>query len=558
MRVPFAGRRVEHLRRYRQVIEVLLRQGFGYMIEQLDLADYIPLGRRIFGARRRAEPVSIGGRIRRTLEELGPTYVKFGQLLSTRADLIPKDILIELERLQNRVSPVAFEAVRQVVESELERPLAEAYATFDPAPIAAASIGQVHRAVLPGGEAVVVKVQRPGVARTIQVDIEVLLQLARIAEERLRPELFSPVRLAEELGGVIRRELDYTVEGRYAERFRANFAAEPGIHIPQVHWRWTTPRVLTMERISGVKVTDVAALRSMGVDPQEIARRGARAFLKQVLIDGLFQGDPHPGNIFVEPDGRIALVDFGMVGRVDDETIAAVADLFLGIIRRDIDGVAEALGRVGVLSPEADWRALRLDMAELLDRHYGKTLREIDLGTILQDTLELAYRHRLRLPGNVLLLGRALLTMEGVGRTLDPEFNALEIAGPFAAELVRRRFSAAQVAERLVREVRAYGSLLAGLPRRLDDVLARASKNQLEIRFRHEGLEQLIHRFEIASNRIGLGLIVAALIVGSSLVMQTNRGPLFLNFPIVGLAGYAAAGLVGIGLIISIIRSGRI
>lgn len=558
MRVPFATRRVEHLRRYRQVIEVLLRQGFGYLVEQLDLAHYIPLGRRIFGARRRAEPASIGRRIRYILEELGPTYVKFGQLLSTRADLIPQDILFELERLQNRVSPIPFEAVRRVVERELGRPLPEAYSTFEAEPIAAASIGQVHRAVLPDGQPVVVKVQRPGIARTVQVDIEVLLQLARIVEERLRPELFSPVRLVEELAGVIRRELDYTVEGRYAERFRTNFAGEPGIHIPEVHWNWTTPRVLTMERITGVKVTDVAGLRQVGVDAREIARRLARAFLKQVLLDGLFQGDPHPGNILVEPDGRIALVDFGMVGRVDDEAISAIADLFLGLIRRDIDGVVDALGRVGVLPPEADGRALRLDMADLLDRHYGKTLREIDLGTILQDTLELAYRHRLRLPGNVLLLGRALLTMEGVGKCLDPEFNALEIAGPFAAELVRRRFSPGQVADRLIREMREYGALLAGLPRRFDDVLARASNNQLEIRFRHEGLEQMIHRFEIAANRIGLGLIVAALIVGSSLVMQTNRGPLFLNFPIVGLVGYAVAGMVGIGLIISIIRSGRV
>ncbi|HEY8531681.1 MAG TPA: AarF/UbiB family protein, partial [Limnochorda sp.] len=398
MPIQLVNRRYRQLRRYREIVEVFLRHGFGYLIEQLDLHHILPLRRRVLPVERPQRPTSRGARLRQALEELGPTFVKLGQLLSTRADIVPRDILAELEHLQDDVSEVPFPQIRQQLEAELGRPLSEAFREFDPAPLAAASIGQVHRAVLHSGEEVAVKVQRPGIEEIIAVDLEILQSLAGLVEERFQPDFVRPRELVDQFARTLRAEMDYELEARNMEGFRRRFQHAPKIRVPRVYWDLTTHRVLTMDFVRGVKISDIQELDRLGVDRRELAVRGARVFLEQVLIHGVFHGDPHPGNLFVEADGTLAVVDFGMVGRLDEEALANIADLFIGVMNRDADRLVQALIRIGAVEGTVNRRGLKMDMEDLIDRHYGKPLHKLEVGQIISEAFELTRRHRIRMP----------------------------------------------------------------------------------------------------------------------------------------------------------------
>lgn len=548
-------RRYRHWRRYRQVVEVLLRHGFGYALDQLDLQDLVPFGRRVLPP---APPEQTrGARLRAALEALGPTFVKLGQILSTRPDIVPEDVVEELSLLQDHVPPVPVDQVIPVVEAELGRPLSEAFASFDPEPLAAASIGQVHRATLPDGTGVAVKVRRPGVEEVVETDLEILQDLARLIEERWRPERISPVAFVDEVARVLRREMDYRLEAGNIQRFRRAWAGDPRVRIPRVYWDLTTSRVLVMEYLSGVKVDDRAGLERLGVDPRQIARLGAEIFLQQVLIDGVFHGDPHPGNLLVLDDGSLGMLDFGIVGRLDQELLDAVADLFVGVTRRDTERIVRGLTRVGAVGDDVDPRALRRDLSDLIDRHYGKTLQQMELGPIVQEILRLAHRHQLRLPEDLLLLAKALVTIEGVGKHLDPDFNALEIAEPFARELMERQLDPAAVARRALAEAGAYLQLLGRLPERVDESLSRLVRGEIQIQFVHKGLDPTVQRLERTSNRVAMSVVLAALILGSAIILQAHAGPTVWGVPVLGVLGFVMAAFLGLGLVIGILRSGR-
>ncbi|HLT57746.1 MAG: AarF/UbiB family protein [Limnochordales bacterium] len=555
MPLGFMQRRYRHWRRYRQVVEVLLRHGFGYALDQLDLQDLVPFGRRVLPP---APPEQTrGARLRAALEALGPTFVKLGQILSTRPDIVPEDVVEELSLLQDHVPAVPVDQVIPVVEAELGRPLSEAFASFDPEPLAAASIGQVHRATLPDGTGVAVKVRRPGVEEVVETDLEILQDLARLIEERWRPERISPVAFVDEVARVLRREMDYRLEAGNIQRFRRAWAGDPRVRIPRVYWDLTTSRVLVMEYLSGVKVDDRAGLERLGVDPRQIARLGAEIFLQQVLIDGVFHGDPHPGNLLVLDDGSLGMLDFGIVGRLDQELLDAVADLFVGVTRRDTERIVRGLTRVGAVGDDVDPRALRRDLSDLIDRHYGKTLQQMELGPIVQEILRLAHRHQLRLPEDLLLLAKALVTIEGVGKHLDPDFNALEIAEPFARELMERQLDPAAVARRALAEAGAYLQLLGRLPERVDESLSRLVRGEIQIQFVHKGLDPTVQRLERTSNRVAMSVVLAALILGSAIILQAHAGPTVWGVPVLGVLGFVMAAFLGLGLVIGILRSGR-
>lgn len=552
------NRRYRQLRRYRDIAETFLRQGFGYFLEQLDLYHLIPFSRRVLPLDEGDKGGSRGARLRTALEQLGPVFVKLGQVLSTRPDMIPADVVEELALLQDRVEPIPFPDIRAAVEEELGMTLEEAYASFDLQPVAAASIGQVHRATLHDGTEVAVKVRRPDIEAVVGMDLEILYSLAGLVEERLHPEHIRPRELVEEFARSLRGEMNYLLEARNQDRFRRQMANDPYIHIPAVFWTHTTERVLTMEFVHGVKVNDLEGIDRLGVDRAAVAERGARSFLEQVLIHGFFHGDPHPGNVFVREDGTLSFLDFGLVGRLDDELLQQIADLFLAMIARDAERVVNVLIRIGVAERTVDRRVLTADMEALIDRYYGKSLRQIEVGRIISESFELARRHRVRLPTDFVLLGKALLTMESTGKQLYPDFNVLTLAEPFAQELVLRRWSPAAVSRRVSREVLDLAEVIIGMPRKMDGMMDHVRAGQLEIKFRHQGLENLIHRLDIVGNRLAAGIIIAALVIGSSLVMQTGRGPFLWGFPLLGIAGFAVAGLIGMWLVFSILRSGRI
>lgn len=552
------NRRIQHYRRYRQIGETLIRHGFGYLIEQLDLRHVIPARLRWFRRDESVTSMSLGERVRHVLEELGPTFVKLGQTLAERTDMLPPSITEELSLLQDKVPPFAADAAREIVEQETGRRVDDLFLEFEEEPLAAASMAQVHRATLRSGEQVVVKLRRPGIESSIETDVDILLGLARLAKERLDPDLIDPVQVVREFARVVRRELDFRIEGRHLQRFRDNFDGEEGIQIPEVYWLYSTARCLVIEYVQGVKITDIKRLEAWGIDKRLVARRSAEAFLKQVMLDGYFHGDPHPGNLLVKEDGALAFIDFGVVGRLSQDEKEALADMFLGVVRLDVEPILRGLRRLGAIGSEVNLTDLRTDLTDLIDRHYGKSLREIEIGAVLSDLLEVVYRHRVRLPPDFLLLGKAFVTMEGIGGTLDPHFNVVEIAEPFARRLMSERFAPERLLEKSRDSLRHYVDIMARIPPAIDQTVTKLNSGELEIPIQHRGLDRLINRLDIVSNRISFSLIIGALIVGSSIVTQAQVGPAFHGMPLLGVLGYLIAGIFGMGLVLSILRSGRL
>ena len=552
-------RRRKELVRFRYVMAVLLRHGFGYVVYRLRLGEYLPLGKRF--ARREAEEkrISFGERLRLVCEELGPTFVKFGQLLSTRPDIIPPNVVRELAKLQDRVPPFPEEEARRIVEEELGRPVPELFAEFSPEPFAAASMAQVHRASLPDGEKVVVKVRRPGIADEVVTDIGILETIARGCE-RYIPESrgFYPGDLVKVFRRTIMRELDFTNEARNADRFRHNFEGSEDVSIPAVHWTLTTPRVLVMEDLEGIRVDRVKELEEHGIDPREVALKGARAFLQQVFVDRFFHGDPHPGNLSVLPDGRLALVDFGIVGRLDGDLLKELSRVLLAVADWDAARAARHLLRLNLSDEEVDEESFKSDLAYLIETYAGRPLREINLGHVITEMIYISARYRLRVPPDMVMLARALVTVEGVGRRLDPDFDMFAVSRGFARNYLLSLLKPAYLKGRAEEMAGDLAALVRELPSDLQLIVKKATKGRLKIEFQHRGLETFISEMDKSSNRLSFGLIVAALIIGSSLVTLSEKGPHMFGMPTLGLLGFTMAGLLGLWLIIGIIRSGRL
>jgi ubiquinone biosynthesis protein len=419
----------ESTRRAAHIARVLTRHGLGYLVDVTGLEHLV---------RRHTHRGDSRGpeHLRQALEELGPTFVKLGQLLSTRADLIPPAYEAELTRLQDSAAPVAFSTVARSVEAALGRPIGEAFSRFDREPLAAASIGQVHAAALPDGSEVAVKVRRPRIAHQIDEDLELLRRLAAVAERRWPlADRYDPVGLADEFATTLRGELDYEREGASADRIRAELAVGAGVHVPRVHWDRTTTEVLTLERVSGRKITDVEGLDADGLDRTGVARTFCDMYIQMVFVHGFFHADPHPGNVFVQGDGTLALVDYGMVGQVDDATRRSLGAVLVALAIADADGLAAAMSDLGIAPSRDDATALRNHLAEFMATYRHATLEELQLRVILGDMLAVVRRHHLRLPHQLALLLKTVTTCEGVALQLDPRFELLPLLIPYASML---------------------------------------------------------------------------------------------------------------------------
>jgi len=549
--------------RSREILRVLTRHGFGYLVERANLPARLPFFRQF---KKRKEfvpeesPRQMAAHLRAALEELGPTFVKFGQIISNRPDLLPQAFLEELRKLQDRVEPFDYSSAHKIVEQELKRPIKEIFKQFEEKPLASGSIAQIHPALLADGTPVVVKIKRPGIEKVVGTDILVLGKLAQLAERHiaeLRP--FRPKMIVDEFENAILREMDFLGEASYTERFREDFSKWKDVFTPRVFWDYTTSNILTMERISGVKISEFQALEELGVDKKALARRLFSAFLHQYFSTGFFHADPHPGNLFVLEGGKLGIVDFGMVGHLRFEMRAALSRAFLALAQTDAEGLAEVYTDLGAFAPGGDISRLRSELLQLMDKYYGMPIGRVDMREIFFESLNIARRHKLRLPRELVLLGRSFTTILSLARSLDPELDAADVARPYARKLMFEKISPSYIAESLESSLAEIGTTLWRLPRQLKFFLKRLSRGEFQISISHTGLEKLITELDRASNRLAFSVVIAAIVIASSIVIAAKVGPLvYENVSLLGVVGYLFAAVLGIWLVIGIVRSGRL
>jgi ubiquinone biosynthesis protein len=554
------GRTYRHMQRYRQILTVLFKYGFGDLVVALKIEQYLEIGLQMISRKRREkiETLSRAVRVRMVLEELGPTFLKMGQILSTRPDILPVEFMQELSKLQDEVPPFPYSEVKATIQKELNKSVGQKFSSFDEQPLAAASIGQVHKAKMPDGKNVVVKIQRPGIQRTIKVDLEIMMHLAGLMELHLEGwDIQRPTRIVEEFARTLEKELDYTLEAAHMERFARQFEDEPAVYVPQVYREATTSRVLTMEHISGIKASDIDRLEKEGLDRSEIARQGLILIMKQIFVHGFFHADPHPGNIFVLPDNVICYIDFGMMGRLDLETRERFADLIMSIVHRDEREATKVLLRLTLSEEEPNYPALQKDTAEFMDKHCYRPLKDVELGALLHQLLEMATRHRLGVPPDLFLMIKALSTVEGLGRILDPDLDVIEQATPFIKHIQLNRIHPRRIAKDMASSGTDLFHLLKDIPGEVRTILKLARQGKVKIEFEHRGLEPMIAANDRISNRLSFAVVLASLVIGSGLIVLSGIPPKWHEIPVIGLIGFLVAGAMGFWLLISIMRSGR-
>ena len=551
---PF--RLLRNLGRTSEIVTVLLNHGFGDLVDRIGLRNFWYRWRRLF-SRKPAEPVrhlKLVERVRLTLESLGPTYIKFGQVMSTRPDLVPPGMLAELQRLQENVPPFSSEEAVERVERELGRPLAELFESFDRIPLAAGSLGQVHRAVTFDGIPVAVKVRRPGAVRNVERDLSLMHEIAVLIERNIaEARIFDPVGLVNHFARTIRRELNFAREGRTMDEFRRLFQQDATLYVPEVFWELTTEAVLTMGFIDGMRIDEVVQQVSIGFAPADVAANGARIFMKQAFEFGVFHGDPHPGNIRILRDGTICLLDYGMVGMLDERIREQLIDLLLAVSQKNVDAAVKLVLQLGEPHREIDRPLLQVDVRDFVVNYYGIELDRLNVGRMLSDFVGILSNHGIRCPGSLMLLIRALVTLEGIGRSLDPAFNLASHLLPFVERLVRARYHPSRLAERMWHESKQMLEFAHDIPRHINRTLRKLSEDDLRIQLEHRNLDHFILELERSSNRIAVGMVVAALIVASALILAGKVSSVWISVPM-----YVLSSLLAVWLIFGIFRSGRL
>jgi ubiquinone biosynthesis protein len=552
--------RTRNIGRLSEIAQVAVRHGFGYFFERHKLTDLLPWTARVEPAPDAATGSDRGRHLREMLDELGPTFVKFGQLLSTRPDVVPPDIVAELRSLQDDVTPFPFAQVRTVVEEELGLTLEQAFLTFEETPIAAASIGQVHRATLPNSDEVVVKVQRPNAPRQVESDLALLYQAARIIRERVRALDFIDVNeLVDEFARFIRQELDYKLEARHAETFRRDFDGSDDVVVPKVYWDYSGARLLTLQFLEGVQLADLDLATTPLGERRDLAYRVTRAWMEMIFRHGFFHGDPHPANVLVLRDGRIGLVDFGLVGKLTAEDMARLTDLFVDAATENVDALPRRLAELGVRYPKEREEEFAAALRELFYRYYGASLAEIDPIQVIREAFGLIYSMNLRLPTRFVLLDKAIATLGSVGVELYPDFNVFEVARPYARELMVERFSPQRVAMRAHRRGRELFQIANELPYQVHDVLQEIRDGQIEVGFVHKGLDEFMHKMDVIFNRLVIALVVLGGLLGSSLIgILATEGPQIFGIHFLSVLGFVLSGVLGAWLLWGVLRSGRI
>ncbi len=559
---------VRSMTRLRTIVGALSQHGFGYMVDRLNLRRFAPLRGRLRGASRQVgleAPLSqIGQRMVSLFEELGPTFVKLGQMLSTRPDITPAPILNELRKLQDRVEPFDSADAWRIIEFDLGAPPDELFQQIDPTPFASGSIAQVYNATTSEGDEVVVKVKRPDIEHIIQLDVHILRRLAQLAE-RLMPELaiYKLGMVVDEFERTVRREVDFINEAAATERFYEAFRDDPNVYTPRVRWTLTGSQVLTLRRIRGATIDEVLADGDGRYDRTALATTLTNAFLRQYFELGMFHADPHPGNLLVSAPARLGLLDFGLIGQVDDELAGHLVVALMAAVRREVDVVIDVLADIGAIGPDTDRNQLRSGLRELLEKYYGMPLKRLDLQTIFIEITDLMRRHDVSLPRDFVLLGKSIVTATGISLQLDPNLNLLEIIRPKIKELARKRFGPSHFMRSLGMGAWHTVNILRYAPGQLRDIMRRISRGQVEVKVRHENLDNLTRELDRSSNRMSFSIVTGSVILGSSILISIEPGNDtailgWLSLRLLGVIGYFIAFLMGLGLLWAVMRSGRL
>jgi ubiquinone biosynthesis protein len=565
----FRKRHIRDIPRIGRIIAVASRHGFDHLVEQMGLERFISLGKRVVTFRKSPSLTQLHRtgapeRLRKMFEDLGPTFIKLGQVLACRPDMLPLEYSREFLKLTDSVAPFSSREALDVIEADLKAPVSVLFKSFDENPVAAASIAQVHRATLHDGSEVMVKVQRPNITRTIERDISIMRWFAQLIETRI-PEMrpYNVPGIVDEFARTIKRELDFFIEASNAVQLRNNFEHSAVLYIPRVYREISGKRVLVLERVQGIRIDDIERLDREGYNRKDIAQKGGAAFFKMVLQDGLFHADPHPGNMFVLSDGRLGLVDFGIIGRVTEENKEHFAAIFLALANRDYDELVRQYMDLGLLSEESVdvelfQHEMKEDLVEFLEPYYIMQAKQIDFGAHIDRITRILLRHRLRLPSNLYLMDKALITLEGILKQVDPEFNYFESAKPYVADLVRQKRNPFHTFAGAKKDISEIIGALALLPKQLKTTFRKITRGEVRVSIHHEELHHLIRDIDRSSNRLAFSVITAAIIIASSIIIHAAQGPTLFGLPVFGLIGYVIAAVLGLWILIGILRSGQL
>ena len=546
---------VRDIKRFNQILIVLFEEGFDFLLSRIGLKHKIPITDRLKSSLKKSGEIKPEVRLRKTLERLGPTFIKFGQLLSVRPDLIPKEYCRELEKLQDKVPQFSFNEVKLIVEKEFGKSIGQIFLDFEKKPIASASVSQVHRAVLKTGEKVAVKVQRPNIKHIIETDIEIMMYFANLLEKNVdKLKRFQPVRVVDEFREWTEKELDFRLEARNAKRFYQNFRNSKTVRIPKVYDALTTERVLTLEFIEGIEVHNIEEIKKRKLDFNKIMENSFNAIMTQVFVHGIFHADPHPGNIIIMRDNSIAFVDFGIVGYFDEKLKNKCIDLLYGIVEQDEELVMDTLIGMGMESDSIDYEQLKSDISFAIQPLTNTSIKDIKISKALEEVLDIGLKHNLRMPASFVLFGKTIVTLEGIALEFDPDFKVVETAKPFIERIMKKRANPLYVFKSFVHNINKYRKFAEEFPEKAERALDKIQKGTIKVDIEDTDIRKLSLEIDRSSNRVAYGLMIAALLVTSALLIQVEKGPTVLGIPFLSFFSFFFASIFTFILFISILR----
>ncbi len=552
---------MRHLSRYQEILKVFVKYGFWDIVSKIKIGLIPDLTKKVLPQIEKKDIAILGTpvRLRMAFEELGTTFIKFGQMLSLRPDLIPPEIAQEFSKLQDDVAAEPFKVVEPNLVREFNNSLFDVFTDFDKKPIAAASMAQVHKAKLKSGEIVAVKILRSNLKQKIKTDTDILSNLAQLLEKYIpESKLYDPIGIVKEFDKTIRKEQNLMLEGRNIDTFRRYVKDDPTLKIPKVYWDYCTEKILVTEFIDGIKISEVEIMDKLGIDRKIVANNGVNTILKQIFDYGFFHADPHPGNLFVLPGNIIAPIDFGIMGRLDEELKKNLLDVLRGLVDKDANRITRILLKIGLLEDQVNSRALERDILDFIDRYHGIPLNQLDASIPLNEFMELIQEYQIKLPADLVMMGKALVMTEATGVKLYPEFNLFEQLIPYAQSAFFDSINPLNQYKKILNILEQSSDLLRGLPEDLQYLLLKIKNDKLKLNLEHKGLDNFARELDRSSNRIAFALVISALIIGSSFVIQIDKGPMFFDYPAFGVIGYVLASVLGIWLLFGIMKSGKL